>query len=147
MSCKTCGREPENGVQTHFLGCGRGSQRMTLRPQQPVLQAAVIEPWPTAADAPEVRRVAQAILEKVGTEQMGRLFGALDDLIWSEHEPYRHMPTAQREAWRTAVEAELLGGGVVPEDRCAKDGCTNERAPQGRGPRPRYCTDHRMKRS
>lgn len=28
-------------------------------------------------------------------------------------------------------------------DRCAKDDCSNERAPQGKGPQPKYCTEHK----
>lgn len=27
--------------------------------------------------------------------------------------------------------------------RCAKDDCTNERAPQKKGPQPKYCTEHK----
>jgi hypothetical protein len=32
-----------------------------------------------------------------------------------------------------------------PDAQCGKDGCVNERLPQGKGPRPKYCADHKTR--
>lgn len=75
MTCKDCGREPEGGVETHYIGCEMAVGR-----------------W-------------------VGAASEGKV-----------------VP---------------LGDGLPPEDQCAKDGCANPRAPQGKSPRPKYCIDHK----
>lgn len=66
MSCKSCGREPENGTPTHWIGC----------------------------------------------------------------------PEQLRDHARNLVAPDFS------EALCAQDGCTNPKRPPGKGPKPKYCTEH-----
>ena len=34
IACKSCGREPENGAPTHWLGCAEGAQTPLPRAQE-----------------------------------------------------------------------------------------------------------------
>lgn len=40
-------------------------------------------------------------------------------------------------------DPDLRNEGPDSEDQCAREGCTNPRAPQGKGPRPKYCEEHK----
>lgn len=45
-----------------------------------------------------------------------------------------------------AIESGSEPPPLPPEnssDQCARPECTNPRAPQGKGPRPKYCEDHK----
>lgn len=46
-----------------------------------------------------------------------------------------------------ASGTDLRNAGPGPEDQCARGGCDNPRAAQGKGPRPKFCEDHKVKRS
>ena len=74
MSCKSCGREPENGTPTHWIGC----------PEAPG----------------------------------GRPF-----------------TTMQKEVQRIVA-------GVIGPLLCEYGDCTNPKRPPGKGPKPKYCTEH-----
>jgi hypothetical protein len=47
-----------------------------------------------------------------------------------------------------APEHDVRNTRHAPEDQCAKGDCEAERAPRGKsGPPPKYCVDHKIKRS
>ncbi|UQA91643.1 hypothetical protein [Streptomyces halobius] len=45
------------------------------------------------------------------------------------------------------AEADNLADLPVPVDRCTFGECANPKRPQGKGPKPKYCDDHRTAKS
>jgi hypothetical protein len=87
-ACRACGREQENGVYTHYLGCDN-----------------IAKPPPT---------------------------DPLPELV------------------EKAV-AELEDGPVEPDPKdpeaCQVEGCSNPKRPATKGPKPKFCEDHRDPKS